>query len=278
MTIFNKYGRKIVTIPVTALSAVLWVGMFSSWIGPRAESKEKPLKQALVKIEEPNTKPEPSKEEAKPEARPEANPSREQTMAQAKQPVQGAPAAGERPPAGGAVTLQAGRQELEKQGAAFMAAGKGLDDLPPVAGGAASVAAYIHFSRRAGYHFAAYSAEKKAYLGEIRFGERAVIAPLNLPGGYSLKGRIVEHETLVRLARSAAGNENITLYALCPDAWTSYMTGKIIEAIKICGINDRKEIAAFEAEFVVRGARAVAVFKKAILNNGSSIAINDSEG
>lgn len=279
MKISLNLGRKVVTIPLAIGSALLWIFMFSFWIGQGKEpEKEKVLVQTIAKQEVPDKEPEPVKPEAKPEpaaATPQATAAAaaEQPVAQAqssKPTVEAKPAA--------AAALQAGRKAMESQGAAFMAAGHGLDDLPTIEGGSDSIEAYIQFSRLAGYKFAVYSPEEKKYLGEIKFGDNPTIVPLKLAQGFSQRGRLVEHETLVRMAREAAGNDEVLLYALCPNGWTAYLAGKILEAMKICGVSDRREVAAFKADFEVRGSKAVAVFKRLILSSGKEIVINDSEG
>lgn len=269
MKILKNLGRKAVTAPLALGSALLWLAMFSFWIGQGKEpEKEKALEQTIAKQEAPA----PESEQAKAEAKPEP--------AAAQPPVETAQAA--KPAAdlkqSSPAALQADRKALESQGVAFMATGHGLDDLPPIDGGSESVEAYIQFARLAGYKFAVYSTADKKYLGELKFGGSPSIVPLKLDKGFSQRGRIVQHEALVKIARDAAGDDEIRLYALCPNDWTAYLAGKIIEAMKICGVANRRDVAAFEAQFEIRGSRPVAVFKRAILISGREIVINDSEG
>jgi len=272
-----NFGRKAVTVPIAFGSALAWIFMFSFWIGQGKEpEKEKALAQTIAKQEVPAKEPESVKPEAKPEPA-AANPQATAAAATVQPVAQASKPAAEVKPAAPAA-LQAGRKAMESQGAAFIAAGHGLDDLPTIEGGSDSIETYIQFSRLAGYKFAVYSPEGKKYLGEIKFGENPTIVPLKLAQGFSQRGRLVEHETLVRIARETAGNDGVLLYALCPNGWTAYLAGKILEAMKICGVSDRREVAAFKADFEVRGSKAVAVFKRLILSSGKEIVINDSEG
>jgi|GEM_PF-5531325 len=265
MKLFQYLGRKAVTAPLALGSAFIWLFVFSVWIGRGdAPDKEKALKQVIAKQE--TTAQEP--ERAKPE--PAAAPPPAETAQAAKPPAELKQRS--------AAALQANRKTLERQGLDYMSTGHGLDDLPPIDGGSESVEAYITFSRLAGYKFAVYSPERKKYLGELRFGGSPEIVPLKLARGFSQRGRLVQHETLLRIAREAAEDENVRLYALCSNEWAAYLAGKILEAMKICGVWDRREVAAFEAQFEVRGSRPVAVFKRAILSSGKEIVINDSEG
>lgn len=268
----KNFGRKFITVPLAFGSALVWLSMFAVWIDHgKAREKAKPLVQVIAKQEALVQEPELAKAEPKPEVK----------TAQAAEPRQAAAAAAKASVATArapAAELQAGRSDLKRQGEAFLAAGHGLDDLPGIDGGAASVEDYVKFSQQAGYVFAIYSPGGKKYLGQIKFGVNPAMAPLRLARGFSQKGRVVEHETLLRIAREVSGNEDARVFAFCPNDWTAYLAGKIIEAMRICGISDRKDVAAFEAQFELRGSRPVAVFKRAILSNGKAIAINDSEG
>lgn len=267
----KNLGRKLITVPLAFGSALVWLSMFAVWIDHgKAPEKAKPLVQVIANQEAPAREPELAKAEPKPEVRTEQAAEPRQAAAAAKAAVA--------PVRAPAAELQAGRNDMKRQGEAFLAAGHGLDDLPGIDGGAASVEDYVEFSQQAGYVFAIYSPGGKKYLGQIKFGANPAMAPLRLARGFSQKGRVVEHETLLRIAREVSGNEDVRVFAFCPNDWTAYLAGKIIEAMRICGISDRKDVAAFEAQFELRGSRPVAVFKRAILSNGKAIAINDSEG
>lgn len=273
----RNLGRKVVAVPAALGAALLWLFVFSVWIDHgKAREKAGPLVQVIAKQEAsaPATAPapEPAREPAKAELKPETA---AQQPAQRQELAVAAPAAQRQAPA---AELQAARSDLKRQGEAFMAAGHGLDDLPGIDGGAASVDEYLLFAQKAGYVFAIYSPEEKKYLGRLEFGADPSMVPLRLARGFSQKGRVVEHEALLRMAREVSGSQDVRVFAFCTNDWAAYLAGKIIEAMRICGISDRKDVAAFEAQFEVRGSRPVAVFKRAILSNGKAIAINDSEG
>jgi len=266
----KKLGRKLVSVPAALGAALLWLSVFSVWINHgKAREKAGPLEQVIAKQEAPLPAPAQPPEPAKAEPKSEIA---------AQQPAPRREPAAAAPTVAPAAELQAARSDLKRQGEAFMAAGHGLDDLPGIVGGAASVEDYLRFSKKAEYVFAIYSPEEKKYVGRIEFGARPSMVPLRLARGYSQKGRVVEHETLLRIAREVSGSGDVRVFAFCSNEWAAYLAGKILEAMRICGIADRKDVAAFEAQFEVRGSRPVAVFKRAILSNGKAVAINDSEG
>lgn len=257
----NGWVRRLIMGSLAGASSVAWVFMLSVWMGNGAQENavhEKALKQTIAQEAAP----------PKPEPQRPAEPA----------PPQQAPAAQPAPSA----TLSAERRDLEKSGQEFFAAGKGLDDLPAIDGAAASLEDYIAFSRGAGWHFMVYSVRQKRWLGELRLGDRPqlVASDGQFGGGFSKKGRLIEHARLLDMAREAAetqGEPEIRLYALIPTQWNAYLAGKMLAAMRDCGVS-RKEVAGFEARFEVRGGRPTAVFTRALLSNGREIAIHDAEG
>jgi hypothetical protein len=258
----NGWVRRLVIGPLAGASALVWVFMLSAWMGyggmQEKEVHEKALKQTMAQEAEP-PKPEPQ---------------------QPPEPVKQEQAAAAQPAP--SATLSAAREDLEKRGLEFFAAGKGLDDLPSIDGAAASLEDYIAFSRDAGWHFMVYSVGQKRWLGELRPGDRPqlVASDGQFGGGFSKKGRLIEHKRLLDMAREAAegqGEREVRLYALIPTEWNAYLAGKLLAAMRTCGVS-RKEVAVFEARFEVRGGRPTAVFTRAVLSNGKEIAIHDAEG
>lgn len=300
--------RWLLVVPLTGIASLCWVSMLASWIGhsnnPESEIIEKPLKQTLAQL--PPEPPKPQEKEKLPPPRPKQEAPPEELARAAKEsvreetsqdepsfssgaeaeprvtPLRGARAKGAQGGSQG-VTLSGARQEIERRGLDYLAEGKGLDSLPPTEGESESLESYKMFGKLSGFRYVIYSREKRKYIGELLLGSRPSIMPLDTEswgGRFSSKGRLIEHPALTAMAQEVAqsrGEGETSLYAFTPISFDSYVAGKILKALEICGV-DRKDVIAFEVRFEVHESRPVAIFTSVRLVSGKVIAINDTEG
>lgn len=287
-----KFTRKLVVMPLTMGSLVLWLFMLSAWIGHGEKTKtpeEKPFEQKITLPPEAKKEPEKQPPVAEMEKPAETNmaateaevPTAPPPVAALRKPAEtGAAAASARAPAAQAARLMALRGEFKENGVNFLAGGKGLNDLPAVLGAAESTEMYLAFARAWGFRFVVYGEDSRHYLGELRFaaGEPEIV-PVDmqqLKTQFSTKGRLVQHPGIVAMARGAASKyeEDVTVYALSPREFEAYLAGKILKLMKINGF---KDVASFEANFTVKRSMPVAIFTKVIFKSGDELAVKDIE-